>query len=136
MTTTPKAPKVVSAPRAVIKAMSLAELLGECVPYVAPVQATKAPRAARSSMTAEEKKAARNAAQRLLRSTPEGKAYANAASKKSIALKKARLEAEKAELLAKVEALEALKARDAFEALAGLETPEAPEALETPESTD
>ena len=93
-----------SAAQTILNAMSLEDLLGTCVPYVAPTQAAKAPRVSRPLMTTEEKKAARNAAQKLLRSTPEGKAYANAASKKSIALKKARMEAE----LAKFKSLAAV----------------------------
>lgn len=91
--------------KAKIAALSLNDLLGTPEVYVAPTQAAKVPRVSRALLTNEEKKAARNAAQKLLRSTPEGKAYANAASKKSIAAKKARVEAELAALKAAVEAI-------------------------------
>lgn len=57
----------------------------------------------RITLTAEERRKRKNEAQRLARSTPEGKAYANEASKKSIANKK-RVEAIKALLKERIEA--------------------------------
>ena len=77
--------------KASIKALTLTDLLGAPMPFKATMVAAKAPRV---TLTTEEQKAKRNEAQRLLRSTPEGKAYANEASKKSIAKKKARMLAE------------------------------------------
>ena len=77
--------------KASIKTLSLTDLLGASMPFKATMAAVKAPKV---TLTTEEQKAKRNEAQRLLRSTPEGKAYANEASKKSIAKKKAKLLAE------------------------------------------
>ena len=92
--------------KAVIASMSLNDLLG--TPTATPkakvkaMQGTKVPRVV---LTAEELKAKRNETQKALRSTPEGRAYANEASKRSIAKKKARLEAEMATLKALVDAI-------------------------------
>lgn len=99
--------------KADVAALSLNDLLGTPEVYVAPTQAAKVPRVARPLMTTEEKKAARNAAQKLIRSTPEGKAYANEASKKSIAAKKARMEAELATLKALAAAITNVPAEQA-----------------------
>ena len=74
-----------------LASMSLNDLLGTPTPYVAPAKPAKV---ARVLLTDEEKKAKRNEAQRALRSSPEGKAYANEASKRSIAKKKAAIAAE------------------------------------------
>ena len=60
------------------------------------------------TLTAEERRKRKNEAQRLARSTPEGKAYANEASKKSIANKK-RIDAIKALLKERIEAQLTLK---------------------------
>lgn len=45
-------------------------------------------REVRRALTAEERRARKNEAQRAFRATPEGRAYANEASKKSVAAKK------------------------------------------------
>ena len=62
----------------------------------------------RTVLTAEEKRLRKNEYQRALRSTPEGRAYANEASKKSIAAKK-RAEAVKALIAERIAAQLAAK---------------------------
>jgi hypothetical protein len=92
--------------QAIINEMPLEDLLGAPIP--APVKPAKfvGPKAPKVVLTEAEKKAKRNEAQKALRATPEGRAYANAASKKSIAAKKERRDAELARLKALVAALE------------------------------
>lgn len=92
--------------KAIIASMSLNDLLG--VPTLTPkakVKATQGTKVPRVVLTAEELKAKRNEAQKALRSTPEGRAYANEASKRSIAKKKARLQMEMDTLKALVDAI-------------------------------
>lgn len=72
---------------------------------MSPVAASSKPstQGAHQPLTAEEKRQRKNERQRLARSTPEGKAYANEASRKSIAAKK-RGEAIKAFMAERVQA--------------------------------
>ena len=93
--------------------MSLNDILGVPMPTSkSKSKATQGPKVPRVVLTAEEQKAKRNEAQRLLRSTPEGKAYANEASKRSIAAKKARIAAELEALKAQVAVLAAVPVVD------------------------
>ena len=56
------------------------------------------------ALTPEESRARKNDKQRALRATPEGRAYANAASKKSVVVKKQRAEAVKALINERIDA--------------------------------
>lgn len=106
-----------------VASASLVDLLGTPIAFS---KAPKAPKGPRILLTEEEKKAKRNEAQKALRATPEGRTYANAASKKSIALKKAKIAAE-------LEALKALVATLApQDEIVAEETPKAEETVVEP----
>ena len=131
MSTSKKSPaamtdkQLLAAAQAQIAAMTDAALLGTPTPFGKAAKAPKAPKvpkAPRVVLSTEEQKAKRNESQRVLRSTPEGKAYANAASKKSIALKKARIQAE----------LDALKALVALLPVPAASTEEVAPVVEAP----
>lgn len=94
----------------IIDSLPLEDLLGApaLLQALAKDKAAKfvGPKQPKVLLTTEEKKAKRNDSQRALRATAEGRAYANAASKKSIAARKAREAAVLANMKALLDALQ------------------------------